>query len=89
MDEQKRPAIGRTETNYYQNSKQMGRECKKDGGYGDSNAEMTARASACYVKDKLPYQSDYLVGYADYVFTFITGKDGETEILKAYSKREE
>ena len=38
---------------------------KKDGGYWDSNVEMTARAFACYIKDKLPYTSDYLAGHAD------------------------
>ncbi|MFR0839198.1 MAG: LPD1 domain-containing protein [Neglectibacter timonensis] len=27
--------------------------------------EMTARAFACYIKDKLPYRSDYLAGHAD------------------------
>ena len=44
--------------------KRQGKECEKDGGYWDSNVEMTARAFACYIKDKLPYTSDYLAGHA-------------------------
>lgn len=50
---------------------------------------MTARAFACYVKDKLPYVSDYLAGHAECAVTFVTDKSGETEILKAYPQGEE
>lgn len=50
---------------------------------------MTARAFACYVKDKLPYASDYLAGHAECAVTFVTDKSGETEILKAYPQGEE
>ncbi|MGN0544139.1 MAG: LPD1 domain-containing protein [Acutalibacteraceae bacterium] len=89
MQDRQAPTIGRTETDFYRNSQQMGRECEKDGGYWDSNVEMTARAFACYVKDKLPYQSDYLVGHADCAITMITGKDGGMEILRAYPQGEE
>jgi hypothetical protein len=89
MQEQETPQIGRTETDYYRNSVRMGKECEKDGGYWDSNVEMTARAFACYIKDKLPYQSDYLAGHADCVVTFVTGKDGKMEVLKAYPEGEE
>ena len=56
MQEHETPTVGRTETDYYRNSKQMGKECEKDGGYWDSNVEMTARAFACYVMDKLPWK---------------------------------
>lgn len=34
-------------------------------GYWTSNEEMFARAFACYVKDRLRGQNDYLVGHAD------------------------
>ena len=54
MQAQEAPQIGRTETDFYRNSVRMGKECEKDGGYWDSNVEMTARAFACYIKDKLP-----------------------------------
>ena len=89
MQAQETPQIGRVETDFYKNSMQMGKECEKDGGYWDSNVEMTARAFACYIKDKLPYRSDYLAGHADCAVTFVTGKDGTTEVLKAYPEGEE
>lgn len=89
MQEQETPQIGRTETDYYRNSVRMGKECEKDGGYWDSNVEMTARAFACYIKDKLPYQSDYLAGHADCAVAFVSGRDGEMEVLKAYPQGEE
>ena len=50
---------------------------------------MTARAFACYVKDRLSYRSDYLVGHADCAVTFVAGKDGNMEILKAFPEGEE
>lgn len=84
MKERETPQIGRTETEYYHNSVQMGKECEKDGGYWESNVEMTARAFACYVMDKLPYRSDYLAGHAECAVTLIPGKDGNMEVLKAY-----
>lgn len=89
MQEQETPQIGRTETDYYRNSMKMGKECEKDGGYWDSNVEMTARAFACYVKDTLPYASDYLTGHAECALTFVTDKSGNTELLRAYPQGEE
>lgn len=89
MQEQETLQIGRTETDYYRNSVRMGKECEKDGGYWDSNVEMTARAFACYIKDKLPYQSDYLAGHADCAVALVSGRDGEMEGLKAYPQGEE
>lgn len=89
MQAQEAPQIGRVETDFYRNSVRMGKECEKDGGYWDSNVEMTARAFACYIKDKLPYQSDYLVGHADCAVTFVSDKDGKMEVLKAYPEGEE
>ncbi len=81
--------IGRVETDFYRNSMRMGEECEKDGGYWDSNTEMTARAFACYVKDRLPYLSDYLAGHADCALTFVTDKNGKTNILKAFPEGKE
>ncbi|MFR0936300.1 MAG: LPD1 domain-containing protein [Hominenteromicrobium sp.] len=89
MQAQEAPQIGRTETDFYRNSVRMGKECEKDGGYWDSNVEMTARAFACYIKDKLPYTSDYLAGHADCALTLVSGKDGEMEVLKAFPVGEE
>lgn len=89
MQAQEAPQIGHVETDFYRNSVRMGKECEKDGGYWDSNVEMTARAFACYIKDKLPYQSDYLAGHADCAVTFVSDKDGKMEVLKAYPEGEE
>ena len=90
MQDQEPPQIGRVETDFYKNSVRMGKECEKDGGYWESNTEMTARAFACYIKDKLsPGISDYLAGHADSALTFVTGKDGKMEILKAFPEGEE
>ena len=89
MQAQEVPKAGRVETDFYRNSVRMGKECEKDGGYWDSNTEMTARAFACYIKDKLPYQSDYLAGHADCAVTFAADKDGKLEVLKAYPEGEE
>ncbi len=89
MQGQEAPKAGRTETDYYRNSVKMGKECEKDGGYWDSNTEMTARAFACYIKDKLPYSSDYLVGHADCAVTFVTEISGEMSVLKAFPEGEE
>ena len=83
------PQPRRIETDYYRNSLRMGDECERDGGYWDSNTEMTARAFACYVMDKLPGDSDYLVGHAESATTFVAGRDGEPEILKAFPEGEE
>ncbi|EOS81593.1 hypothetical protein C817_00564, partial [Dorea sp. 5-2] len=89
MQAQEAPQIGRVETDFYRNSVRMGKECEKDGGYWDSNTEMTARAFACYIKDKLPCQSDYLAGHADCAVTFVSDKDGKMEVLKAFPEGEE
>lgn len=44
---------------------------KNSHGYWASTVEMLARAFACYVKDNLTYESDYLIAHADtYVFEF-------------------
>lgn len=89
QQEQTTAEIGRVHTDFYLNSVRMGKECEKDGGYWDSNVEMTARAFACYIKDKLPYGSDYLAGHADCALTMVTNKDGSMEIIKAFPEGEE
>ena len=89
MQSQEAPQIGRVETDFYRNSLRMGKECEKDGGYWESNTEMTARAFACYVKDRLPYASDYLAGHADCALTLAAGKNGEMEVIKAFPEGEE
>ncbi|MCR2050410.1 hypothetical protein NSB25_24515 [Acetatifactor muris] len=89
LQAQEAPQIGRVETDFYRNSVRMGKECEKDGGYWDSNTEMTARAFACYIKDKLPYRSDYLAGHADCAVTFVADKGGKMAVLKAFPEGEE
>ncbi len=83
------PAAVSVETDFYRDSKKMGKEHEKDGGYWDSTVEMSARAFACYVMDKLPYRSDYLVGHAESAVDMVSTKSGELEIVKAYPQGEE
>ena len=61
----------------------MGKECEKDGGYWDSNAEMTARALPVISRTNCPTRRVYLAGHADCALTLVSGKDGEMEVLKA------
>jgi len=89
MAERPEPTIGRVQTEFYKNSKRMGEISEKDGGYWDSNTEMTARAFATYIMDTLPGRSDYLAGHAQCAINFDTDKDGELTILKAYPEGEE
>lgn len=54
------------ETDFYKNSVRMdGIYSREDKGYWHSDAEMFARAFACYVHDKLPWRSDYLCGHSE------------------------
>lgn len=89
MDERTEPIISKTNTEYYTNSQKMGEICEKDGGYWDSNTEMTARAFATYVMDKLPGRSDYLAGHAECAVNFTVDEDGALQVLKAYPEGEE
>lgn len=89
MAERTEVSIGRTETDYFRNSKAMGNACEKDGGYWESNVEMTARAFACYVMDRLPGRSDYLCGHAECCVDIVFDKEGNPEILKAFPQGEE
>lgn len=83
------PAIGRTMTDFYRNSKQMTKNCEKDGGYWDSNVEMTARAFATYIVDKLQCRSDYLIGHAESAVDMTVDQAGEMQILVAFPQGEE
>jgi hypothetical protein len=81
--------LSKVKTDFYKGSKQMTSSFKKDGGYWDSNTEMSARAFACYVLDRLPCRSDYLAGHAESAVNIAAGKDGNPEIVFAYPKGEE
>lgn len=81
---QTEPVLRRIETDYYRDSMRMGRESMKDGDYWDSNVEMTARAFACYLYDRLDGRSDYLAGHAESAVTLIADKEGNLDILRAY-----
>jgi hypothetical protein len=83
------PDIGKAETEYYKNSKAMGGSFEKDGSYWDSNCEMTARAFATYVMDKLPGASDYLAGHAESAVSTAQDKVGNTTTIKAYPQGDE
>jgi hypothetical protein len=78
------PSIGKTRTDFFLASRRMGDISEKDGGYWDSNTEMTARAFATYVMDRLPGRSDYLVGHAECAVGWTADKDGNPEIVKAF-----
>ena len=66
------------------------RGCGKDGDYWDSAVEMSARAFACYVMDKLqPQRSDYLCGHAECAINMAINKDGTAELIKAFPQSEE
>ena len=89
ISEQTEPTIGKVPTDYYKASKEMGEVCGKDGGYWDSNAELTARAFATYIMDKLPGRSDYLAGHAECAVAMTTDKDNNLKIIRAYPVGEE
>ena len=77
------------DTDFFRDSKKIGTVYGKDGGYWDSTVEMTARAFATYIMDKLPYRSDYLCGHAECAIAPYVNKNGETEIIRAYPVGEE
>ena len=76
------PETGRkVKTDFLKGSEAMEKSYAKFGnGYWTDDIELTARAFACYVKDKVPFRSDYLVGHAD---------TAATEDSKAYPVGEE
>ena len=78
------------ETNFYKNSKEFDSiYAKTDKRYWQSDAELFARAFACYVQDKLGYRSDYLCGHAELALGFTVNKDNELELIKAFPEGEE
>ena len=90
MQAQEAPQIGRTETDFYRNSVRMGKECEKRRRLlGQQCGNDSQSLCLCYIKDKLPYTSDYLAGHADCALTLVSGKDGEMEVLKAFPVGEE
>lgn len=76
------PETGRkVKTDFLKGSEAMEKSYAKFGnGYWSDDIELTARAFACYVKDKVSFRSDYLVGHAD---------TAATEDSKAYPVGEE
>ena len=70
-----RPAVNLINTihscyEYSGHSLQMDRQYSKFGqGYWSSIIEMAARAFSCYIMDKLPNKSDYLVGHSEVFHT--------------------
>lgn len=84
------PLLRNVETDYLRNSRRMAEHCGKDGDYWDSAVEMSARAFACYVMDKLqPQRSDYLCGHAECAINMAINKDGTAELIKAFPQGEE
>ncbi len=78
------------ETDFYKNSKEFdSMYAKSDKRYWQSNAELFARAFACYVQDKLGYRSDYLCGHAELAIGFSVNKDNELEFIKAFPEGNE
>lgn len=62
-------------TQFLSDSEMFNRLYNKDSyGYWSSTIEMLARAFACYVKDKLSWQSDYLCAHADCYTALVDGK---------------
>jgi hypothetical protein len=87
--EKTEPSALRVDTDYYRNSKEMGKICEKDGNYWDSDVELTARAFATYIFDTLPNRSDYLAGHAESAINFTMDESGNMEIIRAYPEGEE
>jgi hypothetical protein len=60
-----------------------------DGGYGDRNTELCARAFAVYVMDRLGGRSDYLVGHAESALDITMDKDGNSQTIYAFPRGDE
>lgn len=80
---------GKVATTYYSDSIAIGKQYQKDGDYWESNVELTARAFACYVQDRLGYKSDYLVGHAESGCISVMQKNGSFCMTKAFPTGEE
>jgi len=83
------PKIGKVQTDYFRHSEKIGEIYGKDGGYWESDVELTARAFATYIMDKLGRKSDYLMGHAECAIGIYEDKFGEKQILRAYPLGEE
>ncbi|MGN0671801.1 MAG: LPD1 domain-containing protein [Anaerovoracaceae bacterium] len=74
-------------TDFYSNSIGFDKShAKTDHGYWQSDAEMLARAFACYVTDKLKSQgktSDYLSGHSELAVDVSLNADGIMKVTKA------
>lgn len=78
VEEMKCPDV---KTDFYKNSIKFDSLYSKEAkGYWQSDKELFARAFACYIKDKLPYKSDYLCGHAESAVTLSHDKT----LIKAY-----
>ena len=87
--ERTEPTIGSVKTDYYRASIEMGKACQKENNYWDSAVEMTARAFATYVMDKLERRSDYLVGHAECAVALTADRNGNPEVIRAFPQGEE
>ncbi len=77
-------------TDFYQNSIIFDNlYASEKNGYWKSPVEMFARAFACYVTDKLSNRSDYLCGHSDLALGFVTDKNNELQLIKAFPEGEE
>lgn len=85
--------IGKPEklmTNFYKNSIEFDNMYSKtDNRYWQSNAELFARAFACYIKDNLDCRSDYLCGHSELAIGITVNKNNELDIIKAFPEGEE
>ena len=71
---------------YYTDSVKYGSYTSKSGhGYWSSDCELFARAFACYVKDRLSGENDYLCGHAEANY----GKDDDGNNIYAFPRGEE
>lgn len=84
----------RVETDFYKDAKGLDKSfAKADKGYWQSDIEMSARAFACYLKDKLEekgIKNDYLTGHAEIVapngLKTFPSKEERQAINKAFDK---
>lgn len=78
---------------FYRNSIKMDRIMKKDSnGYWASEAELFARAGACYLEDKLKEKGitdPYLCGHADSAVTNEINDEGDSVAIRAFPVGEE
>lgn len=81
----------RVRTDFYENSIRFDkRHSKTDHGYWQSTVEMFARAFACYVRDKVEGNSDYLVGHSESAVAWVANpRTDELELIKAIPEGDE